>query len=104
MRIDRYDRPSVPHNAASYECLAVGGRLPDQGEFQELIHAGVSGSSNWLHTGESMYWYNGGFGYAMARWSTVETGWFWAGTPSTGSVTAGTSKLQFRCVFSDRLD
>ena len=50
MRIDRYDRPSVPHNAASYECLAVGGRLPDQGEFQELIHAGVSGSSNWLHT------------------------------------------------------
>lgn len=96
---DAYNRSSAPVSTAMEECRAVGGRLPKIEEIQYLIHNGWSNSQNvWQWSADSKYWYNGGYGYGTAKWVDGDSDWTYSS--SKGGVGAGTSNLNYRCIYS----
>lgn len=104
LRMDSYDRAAMPQSSAAQECAYFGGRLPDGGEFQNLIHAGApNGSSNWLWISDPVYWHSSNYGYAIGQWSgTGQTSW--AFDSSAGSVSKPSDSRAFRCIFSNAED
>jgi hypothetical protein len=106
LRMDDFDRPAMPQASASNECAFYGGRLPDQDEFQSLIHSGArNGSNSYMWLDEPLYWYSNGYGYATGRWSGIgTTGWTYDVSPGNGSLSWSTTSKAFRCVFSNRLN
>ena len=106
LRMDDFDRPALPQASASNECAFYGGRLPDQDEFQSLVHSGAHNGSNvWLWLDEPIYWYNNNFGYAIGRWSGIGTNaWAYNSSAGTGSLSNSTTYQAFRCVFSNRMN
>ena len=101
---DAHDRPALPVSAATEECQAADGRLPDFREFQSLVQQGWdNGSDAWLWIDESMYWYNAGYGNAIGRWLGIGTSdWSYTSVPLRGGLSWGISPRSFRCVYSNK--
>jgi len=97
--LDQWDRPAVTYAAAVNECAFYGASIPVVAEWGDVIHKGVPHTTNnWLWAGNAMYWYNGGYGQAIVRW-TDQTAENWSYRSSTfGSLSGGTSAQRFRCV------
>ena len=101
---DRYDRAAADASAAMEECRAVGGRLPDQRELARLIQSGLdNGSDEWLWIAEPLYWYSGGYGYAVVKWLDAGAPGWEPVYPDTASWSDPGSFHRFRCVYSSRL-
>jgi hypothetical protein len=100
MTIDAYDRPPLDITGAMSDCLTDSGRLADARELNRLIHQGLSnGSGNWMWLNEAVYWYSGGYGYALTKWSGVgSTSYDYIS--GSGYLAAGTGKYRFRCIYS----
>lgn len=107
LKIDTYDRPALDIVSALYECKQSGGMIPNAREWARVIHQGLpNGSNNWLWINHPMYWYNGGYGYALARWSGAgSSAWTYTNQgPNHASVGYGYSRYRFRCVYSPYID
>jgi hypothetical protein len=104
-RWDRYDRPAVSETTATFECAALGGRLPNFDDFQQLVAAGTpNGSNAWLWISETMYWQSGNYGYAVGKWSgTGPSGWTFDQSAGYADLSFASDKRSFRCVFSTEL-
>jgi hypothetical protein len=102
---DNNDRAAANHAAAAAACYALGGSLPNGSEFTELIHAGwENGSSAWLWTGDPLYWYNGGYGYAVMQWTDTGTERWYVAGPSQMERSGPATERPYRCVFHERFD
>jgi hypothetical protein len=104
LRIDRYDRPALEEPAASFECRAVGGRLADLEEIQELLHAGApNGADDWSWLAEGVGF--SGASYAVTKWTGAgTTAWNYGSATTVGGASAGTVSSAFRCVFDGSLE
>ncbi len=97
---DSYDRPAIDVVAAAYDCKFSGGRLLQLRDFTRLIYQGMpNGTNSWLWIIHPMYWYRGGYGYALVRWSGVGTP-SWAYTNPYSSLDWWNRYHHFRCVYS----
>lgn len=103
---DAADRPKATWISAVKECNKVRGRLPNQAQMTELIRAGlVAGSNQWLWTSDLTVM----DGYTSSSALTVR----WDGTaatfgplyqgPASSMSLAGTSELNYRCVWTNEL-
>ncbi|MFV2061112.1 MAG: hypothetical protein ACC653_10540 [Gammaproteobacteria bacterium] len=101
MIADSEDRLALTMTAAITECQQAGGKLPDLREFAKLTHnEWKNGSNKWLWINDSMYWYNGGYGYALGRWSGSATKSWQYQNPAMGAVGVATKPRNFRCIYS----
>ena len=104
VRTDQLDRAAISAPSAAWECAYYGGRLPDTRELREIIYGGApNGSNTWLWVNRPLYWYSGGYGYAIERWSGVGNTGF-AVNDTYGTMSGEGSYRPFRCVFSDRME
>ena len=104
LRMDRYDRAALTAPAAAWECDQVGGRLPTESDLARLIHSGApNGSNAWLWMNRPIYWYNGGYGYALGRWSGVGPATWGYDAGTQGTLSYEYNPNRFRCVFTDEL-
>lgn len=101
---DKYDRVALDVAGAVNECLASGGHLPDLREVMELQHGGWSnGTDTWNWMGEFVYFYNGGYGYALYKWNGEgHPEWSYA-NPGWGALSWAYELRPFRCVYSTLL-
>tara|TARA_B100001989_G_scaffold249841_1_gene225856 strand:+ start:10558 stop:14262 length:3705 start_codon:yes stop_codon:yes gene_type:complete len=104
--MDKYDRPKVTAVGAYHDCRQEGGHVPTTREMTRLMHQALpNGTNRWLYMGEPMYWYNGGYGYSLARWTGAGTvSWDYTNTSNYGAVGYGYNKYNFRCVYTPYAD
>ncbi len=97
--IDSWDRPLLDYAAATNECSFYGASIPSLTDWTEAIHGGLkNGSNNWMWVGKAMYWYSGGHGMALVKWSgTGNQRWYFSHS-SMGSLAYAYSKIRFRCI------
>lgn len=116
LRADRYDRAKLQHASAAWECEFLGGRLPTEEEYMQLIHAGLpNGTNAKVWAADRTYANNltsgvNGEGYTTLFWTGAGTTSY--SFPSTTAAanqvytygaTVPSTLLGFRCVFSDVL-
>ncbi|PNU18790.1 hypothetical protein C2E25_15775 [Geothermobacter hydrogeniphilus] len=100
--VDQYDRPAASYAAAANEGRFYDASIPTTRDWQELIQAGLENPSNaWLWGSDGKYWYNGGFGNALVRWSGVGAGSWAPISSSTFSLDRGSGHRNFRYVYSN---
>ena len=97
--IDNLDRPSLDYVAATNECNFYGASIPTLVQWSENIHQGlVNGTNSWNWVGDAIYWYNGGNGSSIIRWSGIGLPSWRYQVSSMGSLAYHTSRERFRCI------
>ena len=98
--IDTVDRPALDYAAATNECMFYGASIPMLTEWSESIHDGLeNGTNSWNWIGETIYWYNGGYGSPLLRWSEIGTkDWYYSNASATASLSYQSNKNYFRCI------
>ncbi len=96
---DDTDRAPARISEAIADCRDEGADLPTLADLGELLHAGLpNGTGAWTWLVDPEYWYDGGYGQALARWSALGAP-DWVFGPSTGGVSWGADARAYRCVW-----
>ncbi len=97
--VDSMDRPAVTYATAVNECRFYGGSIPVLADWSNFIQEGLPNPTNqWVWTANPMYWYNGGYGYAVIRWRQTNAKTWSYHNSDTGSMAGVTREYRFRCV------
>jgi len=97
---DSTDRSPTSLNNAIAQCALIGGHVPTDEDFQQLVRAGwPNGSNSWTHLSDPVYWSGSpNYGNAIARWSGTGTERYNIDN-ATFSVTDPNSSRPYRCVW-----
>jgi hypothetical protein len=97
--VDQMDRPPMHSAAAVNECMFYKASITTQQDFSELVQSGwANPTNNWLWLAESKYWYDGGYGQALGRWSAEPQPWWGYDRGTDGGLAWGSNSLRFRCI------
>jgi len=97
--VDANDRPPMDFAAATAECVAAGGHLPDGRQLLKAIATGApNGTDAWLWITDVTYWYATNYGMMVLRWKDTGTP-AWAGGQTQEAYSLGTSPQRFRCIY-----
>ncbi len=98
--IDTVDRGASNFQTAFAACRALGGDIPTVGEWEEAIHQGLpGGSNNWVWAADPLYWYSGGYGYAIIRWSGIGREDWTYRYSNYGNNSSASSNRPYRCIW-----
>lgn len=99
-RIDKYDRPPLPYNAAVRECMLYHAHVPYERDLTEEIQRGLPyGSNQWVWTSDMEGGTSGPTRAGIVRWNGVVTGFTdYYSTYATWSSRTLTQLRRFRCI------
>lgn len=101
---DNQDRPASNHAQAAASCRALGGRLPEVGEYLDLVQSGwQNGSDNWLWLGQPEYVYNGNYRMTLGRWNGIGSAHYRI-TGNAVTTANTTDSHSFRCIWPEQIE